>query len=206
MKFANLKKGKRAIKRIQFRLGNAPIPTELKPSDAMPTDEWTVACGVITLEPEKIAEVYEKAGAKAREKGVKEWLDDHPICRLYEHAYTVLFGCVDIESEDGREPFFASIDDILNAPELGMDNMVYLWEQQGIWQDECSLKTAGMTFDEIIAAVYVSAELEEHQESPLARMRPSMRETFLRTTAKVLAISVAERSLSTSINSSSSTN
>jgi hypothetical protein len=206
MKFSNLAKGNRALKPVKFRLGNAPLPTSpLEATDPIPEDEYTARLALKVLTPEETAGVYEKAGKLAREKGVEQWLDTHPICRLYEMACTLFAACVDVEAGEKCEPFFASVDEIVNSPSLGSDNIAHLWEQYTIWQDECSLKVKNFSLEEIIATLYIESEREENAESPLARMRPSMLASFMRTTAKLWLNSLVGSLHSISTASSGST-
>lgn len=205
MKFSQISTNKRAIKVVRFRLGNAPVPDGLAATDPIPDDEYTHKVGLRVLTGAEVAQVYANARADAKSKGSETWLDDDPLCRLYEMAHTVHVACVDPDSGESCEPFFASVNEVLTSPALGSDNIAYLHEQQGIWQDECSLKTEGRTIEEVMGFVVAEAERPENVESPLARMRPSTRENLVRTMAGLLYLSVRERSLSGSIATSSGT-
>lgn len=193
MRFKELAKGTRAVKEVQFRLANAP-PITLQPGEPLPSDEYTAKLGVRVLTGDEIATVYSKAQAAAKAAGQHEWLSEHPLCRLHEMVQTLLAACVDIEAP--AEPFFASAEEILRSPEIGGDNIAYLFEQHGAWQDECSIRTGDLTVEQVIGLLAVEADRPENAESPLVRMRPSSRESFLRITASLFSNLLKDRLLS----------
>lgn len=201
MKFASIEQGKRAVKTVRFRLGNAPIPENLAAFDPTPEDEFSHPVGLRVLTGSEVVRVLADARRAAIAAGAETWLDSDPLCHMYEMAYVLLVACVDAENPD--EPFFTAISEILDSPALGPDNIAYLFEQHSIWQDECSLKTSNLTLEEVLGIVSVEAERPENAASPLDRMRPSTRASFLRTTAVLLSISAKARLLSTSTTTSS---
>lgn len=205
MKFSDIAKGNRAVKEVGFRLGNAPL-INLKPGEPLPRDEYYATCGLRILTGEETKEIYRRSREQARaEAGIEQWLDTDPLCRMYEMAHTLHIVCVDMESGDRCEPFFASVDDVLKSPALGSDNIAYLYEQHHLWQDENSLKTNGLTIEQVLTLIAAEADRPENAESPLARMRPSIRESFLHTTARLFVLSATDRSLSGSIASLATT-
>lgn len=201
MKFRDVAKGTRAIKRAEFRLANAP-PVKVPLGSPLPQDEYTVAVGLRVLTGAEIASVYEKAQAAAKAAGQAEWLSEHPLCRLHEMAQTLAVACVDIEAP--AEPFFASAQEVLDSPEIGGDNIAYLYTLHQLWQDQCSIRTDELTVEQVIGLLATEADRPENAESPLARMRPSSVASFLRITASLFMSSLTAKSLSGSGDDTSS--
>lgn len=181
MKFAAIKKGTRAVKAVPFRLANAPDPKPVEPGQDIPLDEYTHLVGVRVLTGDEAAEVLEKAQTDAKKRGVPQWLDTHPLCRLYEMAHTVALACVDNEARD--EPFFASVEEVLSAPDVGEDNIAYLYEQQKAWQDECSIRTKDLTVEQVMGLLAQEAERPENAPSPFSHLRAASLPSFFRITA-----------------------
>jgi hypothetical protein len=169
MKFSELEKGTRAIKVVSFRLGNAPLVEGHKPGDPIPEDEFAVRVGLRIMTGEELARVYKEARAAAFAAGCKEWLDSDPVCRLYE-------------------PFFdRGVQQVLSSPELGADNIAYLFEQHRLWEDEANLRVDGLTLSQIWDLMAKEAARSENAVSPLARLRPGALKIYTRTTAVHLA-------------------
>jgi hypothetical protein len=204
-KFRDIAKGTKAVKPVPFRAANAPL---LKPGEE--ADEHTVMVGVRILNGIETAAVFEQAQSKALAAGVPQWLDTHPLCRLYEMAFTVALSCVDVDSGDRVEPFFVSVDEVLSAPELGPDNIAYLYQQQRFWQDECSPRDAPKTPAQLAAWVAEEAARPENSpDSPFSRFRPSSQQSLVHSMAvqlwKLLAASSAYSSMGEQSSSESST-
>lgn len=186
MKLANVAKGTRAVKTVTFRLANAPLlETPPEPGQPLPRDEYTVDVGVRVLTGSEVAEVYQKAQADAVKAGVKEWLDTHPLCRLYEMAHTLAVACVDAEKRD--EPFFASVQEILDSPAVGADNITFLYEQHGAWQDECSVRVKYLSVAQVIGLLSQEADRPENAKSPFSLMRAATLVSCLHISAKLFA-------------------
>jgi len=197
MKLRDLAKGNRAVKAVPFRLANAPDAKPVPPGDDVVLDEWTVLIGVRVLTGNEIADVYEKAEADARRKGVKEWLDTHPLCRLYEMVHLVAAACVDVPAR--AEPFFASAAEVLIPPEVCEDNIAYLYEQQRAWQDECSLRSnRPLSVTETMALLAQEAERPENAQTPFSHLRAASQPSFFHTTALLFQNLLTLSALSTS--------
>lgn len=199
MKLRDVVKGSRAVKPVRFRLANAPL---LAPGQE--ADEHTIIVGVRVLTPGEVGQVFENAIRDAAEQGVTQWLDTHPLCRLHEMQHAMLLACVDYDSGDRAEPFFASLDEIRNHPGMGADNLAYLFAQWQLWQDEVAdniRKTPG----ELVAMVLEEAGRPENAtDGPFSDCSPSMLKACLRSICVLYVSSLATRSPSTSPESSSS--
>jgi hypothetical protein len=198
LKLKQLALGVRAVKAVPFRLANAPEP----PAEEGVEDPHVHMVGVRVMTGTEIADAYEKAQTDAAKRGVKEWLDTHPLCRLHLMAHTLAIACVDNEKRD--EPFFVSADEVMSSPEIGGDNIAYLFEQQGAWQAENSLNTKGKTAEEVIGLLVVEAARTENDKSPFADMPRASLLNCIRTMAHLLLSFVTDRSGSGSPDATSS--
>lgn len=203
MKLRDIAKGKRAVKAVPFRLANAPDPKPVPSGEeATVDDEYTVLVGVRVLTGDERADALAKAQADARSKGVTEWLDTHPLCLLYEMAHVVALATVDNAKRD--EPFFASAAEVLSSPDVGEDNIAYLYEQQRAWQDQCSLRSGrDIGPVEAMALLAQEAERPENAPSPFGHMRAASLPSFFRTTAFLFQNLLTLSSLSTGSGESS---
>lgn len=160
-RLSDIAKGTRAIKKVALHLVNVPnfltpdVPelvaqresdkasAELNGEPAIP-DEVTVGLRILTLQ--ELTTVYEKAGAFARERGVKEPNEADPIYNLGVSIYICAIACVDPDSDvKNPEPFFGTRGDIesaalelLDSVHIGRDGIAYLAEQHEAWQDICN--------------------------------------------------------------------
>ena len=190
MKLRDMIKGRQAILRdVRFRPMTAAVQPGRAPLEAAPED---ILVGIRGLSGEEIASVYEKAQQKAREKGVEKWDQDHPICLLYEKAFTILFAVVAVP-QDPKEPipenpeqFFDSVEEILNSSLVGRDNIVYLHERFESWMEESGVKTHRMKPEEIIGLAMREVELPENQHTPLELLGPALLVSSLRFMAHLL--------------------
>lgn len=195
MKLHQIAKGTRAVKAIPFRPANAPLLAAGEESD-----EHTIQVGVRVLNPSEIKEVYEKALAASEKGGVAQWLDTHPLCRLHEMAHTVALACVDIDSAERAEPFFVSVDEVMNDDAIGGDNLAYLYQQHQLWQDECcGPRGATKTTQEIIAMVAEEAARPDNaRDVPFSRLRPSVQLSCFHSTSVLLWSLLMHKSASSS--------
>ena len=196
MKLSQLPKGVRAVKAVPFRLANAPEPS----AEEGAQDPHVHMVGVRVMTGEEIADAYQKAQADAAKRGIKDWLDTHPLCRLHLMAHTLAIACVDADARD--EPFFVSADEVMSSPHVGGDNIAYLYEQQQAWQDECSIDAKKYTIEEVIGMLALEAARTENERSPFADMRPSSLKSFMRTTAVLWFSSLTANSLTGTISDS----
>ncbi len=183
MKLRDVAKGKRAVKAVPFRLANAPDPKPVPPGEEPALDDYTVLVGLRVLTGNEAAQALQSAEADARKRGVTQWLDTHPLCRLYEMAHTVAAACVDLEARD--EPFFVSAQELLDSPLVGEDNIAYLYEQQRYWQDECSLRSKDLSVEQVLELLSKEAERPENTPSPSSHLRAATQPSFLRITANL---------------------
>lgn len=182
MKLKDVAKGSWAIRPVTLRLVNTSQAAQ--PGAAPSGESVEVTLGVRLLTGEETAQVYQKAQSDAAKHGVTTWIDEHPLCRLMQAARTLELACVDIDS-DPKAParFFESAEEVLTSPNVGTDNIAYLFERWQDFVDDCSIESKTMTADEVVATILAEAERPENAPSPLVRMRPGLRASFLRTTA-----------------------
>src|SRR5688500_12376089 len=147
MKFREIAKGKRAWKPVTYRLANAPVESA-QPGQDSPEDPHLQKVGVRVLTGEETAMVYQRAATDAAAKGVAQWEELHPICRVYEMAHTLHLACVDVDAP--AEPYFESATQVLDDPQLGTDNIAYLFEQHSNFQDECSFQKKTLSVEEVL--------------------------------------------------------
>lgn len=164
-KLRDIVRGIRAVHPVEFRRANAPA---IQPGSAPPGDSAQVRLGVRVLTGAETADVYQKAQEDSAARGVVKWDSDHEICRLYLMAHTIAHACVDIDSpENAREPFFDSVQQILESDALGTDNLALLYELQVRWQDEVAGRNAAMTVNECVRLVLDDANRKPGEPGPL---------------------------------------
>lgn len=208
MKLRDVAKGRRAVKRVPFLPATAGAAQPGRAPLEAHSEE--ILLGVRVLSGDETVEVYEKATAAARRKGVEQWSTDNPICRLYEMAHTVLLGCVALPQDPGTpipdepEPFFDSVEQVLTSPLVGRDNIVYLYEQVDEHNKSSGLLEKNLTAEEVFGVLMQEAERPENADSPLDRMRPGLQKSFLHTTAVLFVNLLQDRSGSTASGGSNS--
>ena len=192
MKLHQIAKGTRSVKRIPFRVSNAP---EFEGAD-WEKDPNTIEVGIRALTPAESSEVLEKARDAAEKAGVKEWLATHPLCELHLMVHLVAVACVD--SEKPGEPFFVGgAKEILDSPEIAGDNLAYLAQQAKLWNDQLGPRDPEMTAEQLISAVVREAERPENSpEAFFSRLRPSSQLSCFRSISKLLSSLLTNRSLS----------
>lgn len=193
-KLRDVARGKRAVKPVSFSLANAaPEP----PHAADEADAGAlVVVGVRVLTAGEQLDVFERAQADAKARGVERWDSEHPICLLAQMIRTLEIACVDVDAPD--QPFFTSADEIRQSPDLGADNIAYLYEQQDHWQDECSFGKRKLSFEQMVGIIIEEAEAPENADSPFCRMRPSLQLSCLRFMARLWWTSLKASSASSS--------
>lgn len=226
MKFKDIAKGVRAIKRVPLPLVN--VPSELAPDQPelaarrqADHDQWeadkaaqpeqappsapdsTPEVGLQVLTGDEAAEVYDKAWRWAKKHGAEHADENDPIYNLAVSVYTCARGCVDPDSDpEHPELFFgASVDEaarVLFATEhIGRDGIVYLAEAHETWQDMCNPQALKMTPDQMFAEVGAIATREDGLNRFLG-MRPGLRWSFMRFTASALWSALQDKSPSSS--------
>lgn len=174
VKLKDIKKGTWAVRAVPLHLVNTP-PAPGQQPDEVPA---TIKVGVRVLLGDETAEAYEKAQEYARHKGVQQWSEDHPLCRLYEMACHVFYAVCAVDQETGEpegtgrvpDGFFESVDQMLSNDRIGTDNIAYLHEQWVRWQDQNRGGTPTMTINEVCAAVMTDMEVSDSRKSPLLSM------------------------------------
>lgn len=145
MKFRDVIKGKRAIKRVALPLANTPSYLTLPAEGVEPAGEQVIV-GVRVLDGEEQALVNELSAEWALNRGARELTDRDPQYNLGVSVFTCVIACVDPDSDPSNpEPFFGSRGDyksaaaeLLCSPDIGRDGIIYLAEAQATWQDLCS--------------------------------------------------------------------
>lgn len=200
MKFRDIpsvRRGKRAIKRVDLPLVNRPcflkpdVP-ELMAQRAMdahdaieagePTMPESVQVGVRVLTGSELSDVYAKAREYAVSKGGQAH-DADPNYSLGLNVYLCAIACVDPDSSpEDPEPFFGERGDIESAalelfqsPHIGKEGFEYIAQAQALWQDLCSPSALRMSPRDMVEAVRVMGgdDVEAAMRTFLA-LRPGM--------------------------------
>lgn len=194
--FGQIAKGTRARKTIQLGMGRARLNAA--------TGEWeTDEGGVIAtldirpINPIEHTTIIEKARAFAISKGVADPKDNDELYDDAKVLYTLVIACLDKDSpEEAPRPFFEGGFEQLHGTEILLpDHIGYLYEQQQLWQDECSPRFTNQTPGQFMAAVVQSAG---GNQSFFFGARPGMRWDFTRTLAAAYLNLMTLKSPSTS--------
>lgn len=178
MKFAALKKGTADVRPVDLTL---------------PWGE-TVRVGVRPLPGWDDTEVFEKARAFAKARGVEKPSDEDPIYVMGIWVHTLLASVVVFEGDDKGDPFFGDVDEILKG--LDRDRISYLYEQQQRVQEDHGMRADRMTEAQFLAAVYECVQKEVDDSSfPFWKWGPTLRATFTRRMAVLLWNSLPDKSL-----------
>lgn len=177
--FGQLAQGTRARKTIQLGFGLARI----NPG----TGEWEADEGgviasldVRPLNPIEHTTIIEKARAFAISKGVADPKDGDELYDDAKILHTLAIACLDSAEKDAK-PFFAGGFDELHGTEMLLpDHIGYLYEQQQLWQDQCSPRYTNQTPGQFMAAVVKAGGGDS---SFFDGARPGMRWDFTRTLA-----------------------
>jgi hypothetical protein len=169
MKFSTIVKGKKAERLTTYRLFGQDVQVIVQPLSAL--EEIDVASTAMAFAKSKDAEP--KAG--------------DPVYEAAFMARALILACMDPESSPAaREPHFdgGTIEQVLS---LDPDSLAMLFEQQRLWQEECSPSIRTMSPAELFAAVKRVAE----DDGPLAsafygRLSHHTRLTLLRFTGAQL--------------------
>jgi hypothetical protein len=170
-------RGTRAIKRVSLPLQNT------KNEDGSPV---IVDIGLRCLLGGELADAYARANKYAVERGAKPNDNDDPIWTLACAVYLVAISAVDPDSNvENPSPFFGAAPeacieeracDILSNPMIGRDTIVYLAEQQEIFQDETNPQIKRVTPDEMWKMV---GEVVAEGPRPFLRWGPGLRLSFM---------------------------
>lgn len=106
-----------------------------------------------------------------------------PNYELGHMIKTLLLAVIDHDA-DKPEPFFASVDEVLSARELGRDGLAFLYEQQKAFQRERSLGVEAKTATEFLSVALEVARLED--PAPFCSLRLSSQLSYVLFTAHLL--------------------
>lgn len=201
MKLKDIIAGTRAIHRVRLPLVNVPSGNAIAPSElaaqrerdqaAAPPGQAafsadSVEVGVRVLTGLESQEILKEARAYAEKHGSKRPEPGDPLYDFGLRLYTVALSTVDPDSDARNpEPFFgvrgsvqSAADEILSSPHIGRDGILYLSEQQQVWQDLLNpqeLKVTPERLYELVGEVAASQDAD-----PFWRLRPGMQWVFVR--------------------------
>lgn len=178
-KFSSLTQGAsaRARKKIVF-----PLPGARWSPEASGWEGPTVDVDVRVLTPGEDEEVLRRAHAEAKTGGVEHPAEGEPIYDRAIVVNTVALALVDHESpETAPAPFFASADEIRASTLMSTEVLLYLMEQQELWQDERSPRIKDFTPAEFLATLVGVAG---GNAGFFVGQRPGTQWLFMRTTCE----------------------
>jgi hypothetical protein len=179
--FADLIKGPAAHKTILY-----PLPGTRADFDtgAWKGDTIPIAIRVLSISEEAevvfSAREYSKGGA-----------DGDALFDLGVQVHTILRACLDAEHPE--RPFFDSFEQVAGEKTITRDHIAYLYEQQQLWQDECSPRPAKMTREQFMISV---ARTAGGDPSDFLGMSRALRWSFMRSMAAQLLALLAAKSTS----------
>src|SRR6478609_1913435 len=188
-KLADIAVGVRAIKRIPLPLVNVPcsllpdLPElmEQRKKDAEAAASQgalgvpaTVEVGLRVLTGDEALLIESLTNKMAEAEGCKAFEETDAIFNMAKSLYTIAIACVDPDSDPkDPDPFFGPrgkspketaelcAEQIRKSPHIGRDGIIYLAEQQELWQDRCNPSALKMSEGELWALVgKVAAEQE----------------------------------------------
>lgn len=185
-KLSDIVKGRKARKTV-------PFPGTIAPAEGAPE----VVLDLVVLAGDEEADVFERARAYAKSKGVDAPKSGDPEYDLGIMVHTLLRACLDHDSPvEAPAPFFASAEQILEH--LDRERIIYLHTLQQVWQSEISPSGAkALTEDRIWEFIVEAAE----QEDPLRffeKLPPASLGRLLHFTARRLLTALRSKSLSSS--------
>lgn len=189
--------GKRARKIIDLPLG-APVAPTLKGAPQAPA-EPVIRVGLRPLTSGEIHETLARARADAIAHGVTHPQEGNPTYDLAEMEWTLLLCCVDPDSPEGSAPapFFASIEEIRTAPDLGRERVTFLFARWKLWQLEMSPDLRQVTPEEFIAGLGVlGGEDEPAARDFFSSLGPGLQWSYMRSLALQWQSSPKDRSTS----------
>lgn len=167
MKFSEIAKGTSAERVTSFRFHGQDVKVIFRPLSAL--EETDAAAAGIR---------YAKAKGASPEPG--------PVYDAAFMAHTLCCGCLDPDSPpDARLPFFDKGADQILA-DLDTDTIAQLFEQQQMWQEECSPSTKAKSVAELFDLAKAVAADADPLGLAYARLSPRTRWTLQRFTANLL--------------------
>lgn len=191
--FGQIAKGTRARKRIQLPMGAAQFDPEI--------GTWgggeIVDLDVRPINAVERSLVLERSRAFAKSKGVEDPTDGDELYDQARLLHTLAIACVDKDSpESDPKPFFDGGFEQLHTTELlTTDHIAYLFEQQQLWEDECSPRLKKQTPGQFMATIL---SIAGGDMSFFVGARPGMLWSFTRTLAALHANSLTPTSPSSS--------
>lgn len=178
-RFHQIAKGTANVKRITFPFEGKEEPV-----------------GVRVMTGAELGATIRGAREYAEANGLKTPKAGDELYDLGLMVHTLLIACVDAADEGKRAPYFASAAEILEN--LDPDRITLLYEEQQLWQDECSPRPSTVSSDDYFSMVLRLAGWEAGQPDPLLRWRPTSRAIWARTIAAQFLNSLKSKSASTS--------
>jgi hypothetical protein len=208
IKFKDVAKGTRAIKRVTCPLVNVPcallpdVPelAEQRARDrkkneqggAATTPTTSVDVGLRVLTGTEVLDILDRAAQKAIARNQKPD-ESSPIYQLAVSVYTLAASCVVADSDPEKPiPFFGDSDvpgagvenwesayeEILASPHLGRDGILFLTDQQEAWQDICNPQALKIGHERLWQLAGEVAA--DDTGRPFFSLRPAMRWSFAR--------------------------
>jgi hypothetical protein len=163
LKFADLLKGTKARKTVEFPRQATVLDTEKVPG---------IEIDLVVLTGEQESEALKRARAFAVKNGVESPQLGEPIYDLGLMVETLALAVIDHDSPaDAPARFFASADEILKH--LDRERIVYLYTLQQTYQDALSPTLGHLTEEQVIETVIRFAD-EEDPYVPFEKLRPTI--------------------------------
>ena len=183
---------------------------EAAASQGAPAVPGSVEVGLRVLTGDESLTIERLSRKMAEKNGAKSFDSSDAIFFMAQCLYTCAIACVDPDSHPkDPDPFFGlrprkasieeleedlqvGIDSLLNSPHVGRDGILYLAEQQELWQDLCNpqaLKIGAERMWDLVGEVATSVD-----DRPFSRLRPGMRLSFARFMAAMLWTSPTPKS------------
>lgn len=186
MKFSAIRAGKRAIKRIEL-------------PNFEQADGTKVFVGLRPLTTGEYFDVVKSAIEYAKAKGSTHPTDGDVLYDTARMAFTLAISAVDVDDEANLF-FDTGIDEMI--VQVGVQTLVFLYQHQELWQDQCSPFAHKLTTDELAAKVREVAGPDGDMH--FIHMPPSMRVSFARSMAAQLLTLLTSKSPSSSSSADSS--
>ncbi|WP_394847402.1 hypothetical protein LZC95_08045 [Pendulispora brunnea] len=147
-------------------------------------------CVVVPLTAAQDAEVLTFALEYARARGA-EPKEGEPLFDLACMVKTIELSVRDVDSpREAREPFFdGGTDQVLQF--LSRETIVFVYERQQIWQDECSPSVRRVSAADLVDHITRIAEAED--DLPFVVLSPAMRWICTRIMARLHLASAEDR-------------
>ena len=115
----------------------------------------------------------------AKDKGFADDEDLKEAGRVYKRVALAF-----VDPDDHTVAFFKGPEQVRDAPEIGRERAVYLNELQELWQDECC--PSRLRMGDVEFRIALSKIAGADSPDPFVDLRPGLRWSFARTTARML--------------------